>query len=235
MKILIVTHCWAVEHTHFAAALCYQLSSLLLHQPRCCEVTVAVCCEPNDSQTLKVCKFFSDKLVMRTVILQNEYQLGRRCIGRDFCTKDCVTDLVWFTDVDHVFGNGCLDTLALIEWPANASMIYPQDLFIHKDHATGDTVLSRAIKSLVIDLDTSDFVPKHYNRAIGGVQIVQGTFAREHGYLRNDLYWKQPAAKPFGDFRDDVAYRRFCLQHGSITSIALPNLFRLRHSTTTYQ
>jgi hypothetical protein len=101
---------------------------------------------------------------------------------------------------------------------------------IHKDHVTGDLVLSGQRP-----LHIGDFVPKHYTRAIGGVQIVRGEFAQKYGYLNSESKWQLPNPKPFGDFKDDIAYRRMCGLFGKIRGVDLDGVLRIRHSTTTYQ
>ena len=166
-------------------------------------------------------------------------EIGRRCIGRNRLALASEADIVWFADVDQVFRDGVLDRLATMEWPEGASMIHPREIMIHRDHKTGDTLVRDVpVESLFVygpfDVNPAEFVPKRYNRAIGGVQIIRGDFARKHGYLNGDEKWRA-VLRPFGDFRDDVAYRRFCSERGAIVAVNLPGVFRLRHARTTYQ
>ena len=233
----IVTHAYAVEHRHYAAALCYQLSSLVLHPPKDCVVRTTVCYCDEDWAVKNVLKFFADHLDLRHWIASDRYRLGRRCIGRSSVAGYTLADFVWFADVDQVWDGSCFDRLVAMPWPSGASMIYPKTIKIHRDHATGDAALAKVDldNPRLIDVDPSEFIDKGYNRAIGGVQIVRGNFARQYGYLNGDPAWQQPAAKPFGDFRDDVAYRTFCWTKGPIVGVDLPGMLRLRHSTTSYQ
>ena len=240
-SIEIVTHCWAEKYPLFAGALCHQLSSLILHKPETIAVRLTICLTEMDHYTMEILGNPYEnpwkEIDIRILSISKE-DLGRRCIGRNIVAKQTKADVVWFTDVDHVFGDGCLETLAWMEWPAGASMVFPSQLRIHKDHETGDVALRSALDDpRVIDIKVEDFIPKTYNRAIGGVQIVQGDFARKHGYLHGDPKWQRPRTdgKPFGDFRDDIAYRGYCKRFGEIKAIDLPNLYRLRHTETTYQ
>lgn len=239
----IVTHCYATQLPQYAVFLHYQLSSLVLHRPDV-PVKISVCYSPEDDvRTVKVLAWFLTHtkpadLCLRMVPLDRE-EMSRRAIGRNRAVDNCQADLVWFTDVDHVFGPGCLDTLwkdyqALSYEPA---MLYPPDVLIHKDHATGDALIEDVPLDGLRDVDPNDFIPKHYTRAIGGVQIVSRKFIEQFGYLKHFRRWQRPteSGEPFADFRDDVIFRRQCRNHGGIQKIQLPNLYRLRHSRTTYQ
>jgi hypothetical protein len=260
MRIEVVSHCYAVKCPLFANALQYQISSLFLHQPRTCHVTLNVFYDPQDVKTMEVImwglkyKFERVKELPRVTLMASSLEagkLGRRCIGRNIAAKQSMADLVWFTDCDHVFAEGAFDRLAAMPWPVEddpmegrgaplgsivvASMVYPKQIMISRDHATGDMEAAEAEPNKLVTIDPTLYEPKKYNRAIGGVQIVQGDFARQHGYLDGDTKWQQPTETPFGDFRDDVAYRKFASQFGPILGVDFPGVFRIRHSSTTYQ
>lgn len=236
----IVSHCYAAELEHYAACLVYQVSSLVLYKPEKCDVCLSVCLCDEDRNTTKMIGWtestlFDKEMDCRTYRLV-EQKIGRRCIGRNHAAKASKADFVWFADVDQVFRDGVLDKLVETEWPEDAAMIYPREILIHRDHKTGDGRTSAVDLDdpSVVDVDPSEFVPKRYRKAIGGVQIVRGDFARRHGYLDGDDGWQRPTDEPFGDFRDDVAYRKFCLRHGRIAGVDLPGMYRLRHSRKTY-
>lgn len=226
-SILLVTHCYATQLPHYAAFLRYQLESIAEHAQR--TARVAVCFTPSDEATTGVIQEYLSRVDIKGYALQLD-ELGRRSIGRNRAAMDAGANIVWFTDVDYVFGSGCLKALSEMYWDTGWSMVYPHKIMIHKTHAIGDEY---AKKHRPMSID--DFEFQHYNRAIGGVQIVRGDQAREHGYLNCQSKWQQPTTKPFGDFRDDLAYRGECADRGQIHKIELPNLYRLRHSTTTYQ
>lgn len=259
--VRIVTHCYAEQYPHFAACLCYQLSSLLLEPPKHCIVDVVICRALNDWRTAEVTCYFLDpcgfitvegghRVTIRNVRIGVRHlergELWRRAIGRNLCCPRadsvCVPDYLWFTDVDHCFCDGVLDRLVTTPWPEGASMIFPAQVMIHRDHATGDAETSKligpdgTIRPTVAPLDKSLFIAKGYGRAIGGVQIVRGELAQVEGYLRRyPDKWLRPASRPFPDFRDDIAFRKICQEHGPIVRVDLPGVYRIRHSRTTYQ
>jgi len=252
--IEVVSHCYAAELPQYAAFLVYQASSLVLHKSMNCDACLSVCVwgekEDADDPTIswsvadpnvaKVLPWMKRTLVEHgigwSVCYLTRGEIGRRCVGRNRLALASEADVVWFADVDQVFRDGVLDRLVTMEWPKGALMIYPREIMIHRDWKTGDERTSAVdLDDLrLVDVDPAEFVPKRYNRAIGGVQIVRGDFAREHGYNRDEK-WQGPTDRPFGDFRDDVAYRRFCSERGVVVGVDLPGMYRLRHTRTTYQ
>lgn len=238
----IVSHAWAERFPIYAAALTYQLSSLVLHPPQKCRVSVAVCCTLGDARVAEVIANFYKryKLDIRTVLLDVP-SLGRRAIGRNAAAKSTEADIVWFADVDYVFGHDCLDALAVMEWPDDVSIVFPKRIKIQCDHATGDKelefVLHRSMKFAgIVGVLTDQFVDHTHNRAIGGVQIVRGDLARRHGYLDGHAKWQKPLTdgKMFHT-SEDMAFRRQCKEHGRAMGIELPNVFRMRHSECCYE
>ncbi len=239
MYIEIISHCLATELPHYADALWCQWRSLVDNHPAGHGVTLTVCHWLEDDRTNKIILRMGDQrqdtsgLEIKLIPLDSVGELGRRCIGRNRAAKFSKADVVWFCDVDHCFGPGCLDALADLYWPVlfgrESVMVFPWEVMIHRDHATGDAALLRH------EIDPAEFEVKRYRKAIGGVQIVRGDFAREHGYLDGCLRWQRPTAKPFGDFRDDVAYRQFCLRQGPVSGITLPGIYRMRHTQTSYR
>ncbi len=236
MTTLIVTHAYAVRFPQYAAFLRYQLASL----EACPGLTVAVCHCAEDEAVSSVVRWFTRKsrLAILQFLLPVE-QLGRRAIGRNQAALSSKEDFVFFTDVDHVFDPEVFAAIPNRFAQCGAVMIFPKQIMIHQDHAAGDAAAQSAVQSSEMRpaIDKSQFIPKHYGKAIGGVQIVRGEFARKYGYLADDPKWQAPRTdgKPFGDFRDDVVYRGFCLQYGEIKGVDLPGIWRLRHSTTSYQ
>jgi hypothetical protein len=234
----IVTHCWAGRYEHYALALRYQLASLVLHRPEKCAVIVSVCRSPDDELTEKVLNWFDVFTDLDLQVFDFFLpELGRRAIGRNQVAMASKADIVWFTDCDHVFGSGCLDALAELSWPSWAPMVFPSKIQIHRDHETGDRSLARAKVEDLPCVVSEEFEPKRYKRAIGGVQIVRGDYAREHGFLNSSRRWQQAyqGDRGFDSCRCDKAYRRFITDRGeSIIPVGLPNLFRLRHTETTH-
>ena len=237
-SIEIVSHCHSIQFPYYAWALHYQLSSVVLDRPEC-KVIVTVVTSSDDGNVEAVLSRFrshvSGDFRIKKLYLDVNH-LGRRAFGRNLAASNSEADVVWFSDVDQAFRHGILDRLARMEWPENATMIFPERILIHKDHATGDEELVRASCALLpIDIDEHDFVPKKYNRAIGGVQIVRGACAREHGYLRENERWLRPVEDgKFAACRCDVPYRRFCGTLGRVVGVDLPGLYRLRHSQSSH-
>ncbi len=238
----IVSHCYAQELPHYADLLAYQLGSLLIHQPNSCDVRATICYVCTDKRTIDVLTFFqrNTMLSIKMILLRDVNELGRRCIGRNIAAKTSIADYVWFSDVDQVYREGVLDRLVSLPWPETdrpASMIFPRLIKISSDHATGDRTIGEMRERLSLrDIDPSTFIDKPYHKAIGGVQIVRGDFAREHGYLDGQAHWQTPRTdgKPFRDFKDDLQYRKLCNRLGPIVPVDLPGVYRIRHSTTTH-
>ena len=240
--IEIVTHCYAERLPHYARTLCYQLSSLALHPPKT-KVCITVCMMPDDKVTHNVTAWYKGMTRCRldVPLLGFQYltlpRLGRRAIGRNIAAKRTKADIVWFADVDQVFRDGILDRLADFDWPKGASMIYPRTIQISATHEIGKVQTDRLSDGPeLIDVNPAEFVDKHYNRAIGGVQIVRGDTAREMGYLNNNKKYQTPCSegKPFADFRDDLAFRSAAQIRGQIVGVDLPGMYRLRHTETTH-
>lgn len=240
MSIRIITHCYAKELPQYATFLHYQLSSLVLYKPEV-SVVIYVCCTLDDQRTVNVLRQFQQEhpqLDLRPLYM-SPGQLFRRSIGRNVASLTGTEALMWFTDVDHCFGAGCLDTLwdQWLQFDAMPTLMYPGQIWICRDHATGDALIGDVQHGELKDVENIPFTVKKYNRAIGGIQIVNGDYIREYGYLHRVEKWQRPRTdhKPFGDFRDDIAFRKLCAEHGIVQRITLPHLYRLRHTATTYQ
>ncbi len=244
MSIHIVTHCYAGLLPQYAQHLTYQLSSLVINKPAV-PFRITVCLSFTDNRTIEVVNWFRDnhpELNLHTISMDHRH-LFRRAIGRNLARIGAAEELTWFTDVDHFFGDDCLNSLWLT-WArmqthyTNVAMLWPKSILIHKDHATGDKETAAVTEPRLIEIDPTLFVPKTYTRAIGGIQIVPKSYLDKHGYLNGDATYQQlvnDLSKPFACFRDDVAFRSLCHKRGKVVSISLPNLFRMRHSATTYQ
>jgi hypothetical protein len=234
-SIEVISHCYARDLPHYAQFLAYQLSGYILRPPKKCHVIPTICYTVGDPATVQVLDWFqaNHPLAIRRIELPPN-RLWRRSIGRNIAASNTPASLVWFADVDYVIHGECLDTLMEMNWPAGASMVFPKEVLIHKDHSIGDCYAGGEFCELKW-IRVDDFQFKTYRKAIGGVQIVDGWFARENGYLPNSRKYQSSVTKPFADFKDDVAYRKMCSNLGTIKSVDLPGIYRLRHSTTSYQ
>lgn len=241
--IHIVTHCYAAELPQFAGFLKWQISSLVRH-PCIQPVRLTVCRAKLDKAVSEVMAWgagvMRDAGVRLSVLELDPGSLFRRSIGRNLAALDTKESICWFTDVDHYFGEGCLDRLWEI-WHAiepTPAMVWPKEIQIHKNHAIGDESWWEAMQchDLAPEINPSQFSSKRYHRAIGGVQIVSGDFCRKLGYLNDHPKWQRPRGdgRPFRDFQDDVIFRRQAALVGDLVPIELPGLYRLRHTQTTY-
>lgn len=241
-SIRLVTHCYAATLPQYARFLAYQIASIHVYRPQC-QVVLDVCYDPTDTATVSVLNYYlglqcDSFLRLRPMELA---RLGKRCIGRNESCLESQEDVVFLTDVDHLFYETALDDVveAMDQAPENAAMIYPTTIEIMRTHFSGDSYASQDYHTRPFLLPgASLFEAKHYNRAIGGVQIVRGSVARNFGYLQGTS-WLNPLEskqKPFGTFRDDLAFRRQCEQVGAIVPLSsMPNIKRMRHSSTSYK
>lgn len=232
MKIEIVTHCYAGDIPQFAYMLDYQLKSLhsglsgKWHQ-------ITVCCCSEDLLTVQVIKDHFELLRGRIKIMSlNRGELFRRSIGRNRAALNTSADLVWFTDADHWFTDQCFDHLINVHRSLRKDpvLLWPGTVMKTIGTEWGDR-LPNSIN------DPVDYESARYSRAIGGVQIVNGNYCREFGYLNGHRKWMKPTdgIRPFPDFRDDVAFRKAAGRHGDQIEIDVPGIRRIRHSRVTYK
>lgn len=238
MKIDLCVHCYSEDLAQYAAFLKAQLHSL--SKSRLLPNRIWVFHTETDLRTKDVLNLaFQGTPIQDRLrgIAFSRGQLFRRSIGRNLAALATTADLIWFTDCDHTFQPVCLEYLAKI-WKSFKTdpkpvMVFPEDIQIQISHEKGDEFW----KNGSTDINPLDFLTKKYSRAIGGVQIVNGDFARKYGYLADNKKMQTPTdgLKPFPSFSDDVKFRKFCESQGKIEKIQLPGLFRLRHTETTYQ
>lgn len=226
----LIAHCWSGDRDCYAKMLTAQLSSLLRWPPKC-EYTLSICTARDDHQTLSAIEAFQHRCVAAVPRLLPRTELFRRAFGRNHCAKlSDGFDIVWFTDCDLLFGEGCLDALAGSDF---MGLAYPRQQLIHRSHAMGDEDLATITVGVTWKHDPSRFMPHRMKFASGGVQIVDGNTGRR-GYL-DGTRWQQ-AVDPAGGFRapgEDRVFRG--LFRGKSTVLDIPNLFRLRHSSTPFE
>lgn len=238
-KITIATHCWAKIYPQYAVFLRAQLTSIVKSQNKCA-VDIVVCCDQTDGVTMKVVNYFAShyKNVIPMWMATNE--MWKRCIGRNRITRyDKDSDLIWFADCDHIFGGQCLGDL-YASWIATEmpALIYPSHVTANADRKDGD----RFWKSCADGISETLFFPievkqtlMHCTRAIGGLQITSGAYARDNGFL-NTPKWQTPPQTPFPSMQDEVAYRKEVAANGGkcVQIGELQGLFRIRHSEHGY-
>lgn len=226
-SILLVSHCW-----RYNRLLAYQLSSLILHPPKC-RVRMIIYFSGDDKPTVDVIMKYGGRAnagtgdVSISGSVMEEGRLFRRAIGRDVASKACEEDLCWYTDCDQAFGPGCLDAVCE-NFDEEKGLCYPADV-AKCSQEYGDELIE-AVKpdSGLLRLDPEKFTPKKYPRAIGGVQIVTGETAREVGYCRKIRRFQRPAER-WMKTADDVTARKIW-GFGRGYRIDVPNLLRIRHT-----
>ena len=234
-SVEIVTHCYCPPGVdQYAEYLRWQFASLV-RWARDLRVTWTVCFTRQDPVTTRMIEGIETALsvarpglLLRAVDLEPAY-LFRRAIGRNFRALETLADVVWFTDVDYLFGLDCLATVLRLVAPTDGLRL-PAEILIHRDHATGDADVAAARGVLLPAPDPTHFLPRRQRTAIGGVQIVGGDTARERGYCR-DSKWVEPVdpAAGFRSCKCDRAYRR--LNGFRAVRLPIPNVYRLRHGT----
>lgn len=231
--IEIISHVYAEEFPAFASLMTAQVSSLFLWPPNC-PVLYTVVGTPSDTVTFDALRRLQEKLTMQHSfalrwVPVDKPSLFRRGVMRNLAFKNALSDLVWAADADYLFGPGCLEALAGMDFKG---LVFPQNAMIHKSHATGDAEIARIVPGEIFKPDLSLFEPWSCKVAIGGLQIVPRELANK-GYL-DGTKWSQPepGATRFLDTKEDKKYRESV---GGSTPISLPNLYRLRHSDSAFE
>lgn len=228
--IEIVTHVYAEALPQYSQMLKWQLASICLHKPEM-PVQVTVCYTESDTATTDVLNHFGRQHTPFRLVGMglDKSHLFRRAIGRNIAAKRTDADVVWFSDVDYLFGQSCLDSVVAQVDP-DSGLCCPKRYFIHRDHETGDAALRREWDNWLPEIDAKEFEARKQKIAIGGLQIVGGDTSRRVGYC-DGTKWVQPVdpEQGFRSCRCDKAFRR--LNKFETRYIRLPQLYRLRHTT----
>jgi hypothetical protein len=246
-KIELVVHCYAKERPWYAALLCYQISSLVLYKPTKCRVQLTLFYSSGDEHINKLLEYlWPIKNFTIIPIITSVPKLGRRAIGRNIRAKNSNADIIWFTDPDYCFGEGCLDTLGTLNWPKEAVMVFPKSIQEQRMKQLDIPLLkSLALDPKLIDVfsnsPSTDFLRHDFIRAIGSIQIVDGDYARKYGYCANKKRHQTPTEDLFKDHYQtscDLSFRAECRKnsgsHRFQQSIDLPNIYRLNHPLRKY-
>lgn len=233
MLIEIVTHVYSPPGLdQYSQMLRVQAASLIHWPPETCHARLTVCYTFSDNETLRTINEISlwtrPKNVDFWFLGMQPGQLFRRAIGRNMRAKESMADVLWYTDCDYVFARGCLDDVARFVDP-ETPLSMPSRIFIHRDHATGDAELERMRHEALPKPDLSLFVEKRQGPCIGGIQLVGGKWARNHGYL-DGTKWVDPVSEDegFRSCRCDRAFRK----HNQLSAVRLPiaGVRRCRHT-----
>lgn len=226
LKIEVVTHCF-----QYSTLLRYQLSSLVLWKPPVTvEVTATVFYTGEDDATTRTLDWFGKQEAPQVSWNWQSLptaELCRRSIGRNRAALATKADWVWFCDADYWFTTYCWEGFASLgDQPVK--LIFPRFINGQRSHDLGDRSIRRAreIEGLV-SVDVSEFRPERMSRAIGGIQIVRGSYCREQGYLKNSRRAQMPRVE-WRRTHEDVSFRRHL--GGGGLAVDLPGVYRIRHS-----
>lgn len=226
IRMEIVAHCW-----NYARAALYQLSSLVLYPPKV-PIQYTLYYSKEDTATVDLKNFFSLQQIPNVYwcfrAMHNE-AICRRAIGRNLAALDTKADWVWFVDVDMVFGPGSIDQLLYEADQSGAVLCYP-GWILKSSHERGDQLIEEATgHPRIISVDPREFLPHKYNRAIGGVQIVEGDICRELGYCRDKAKFQTPVVRWRRTF-EDKAVRAILKSKGPTSRLSRVNVYRISHS-----
>jgi hypothetical protein len=230
-----VNHSWRYEK-----ALCFHLSTYLLHPPQSCRVRVTIFYCPDDIPVVATLGHFCELAAAPDFPPTVEWnfreldqpRLCRRAIGRNLAAKETAADFLLFGDIDYLFGPGAIDAIAAGMRDAAASgppmICWPRYVQSSIDHAAGDAELARVADGpQVVDVDPSRYQPVKLGRGIGGAQWVLGDWARENGYLPTSRRYQRPVRRWARTFEDRV-FR--CTSGLRPVELSIPNVFRIRHA-----
>lgn len=239
-SLSIVVHMYAEAIPAYAKLFTAQLSSLIYYPPKNCTVQFEVWTADSDLLTSYVVKCFqfafSTRNVNATINLRTlpKKELFRRAIGRNISAKNCSADVMWFADGDFLFYDGCLDYVANYDFEAIKphEMIFPGTYWNQITHQHGDYEIAQIVPGELFLTDKRNYHKKRLKLGIGGLQIVPREVALR-GYL-DGTKWVKPRKDetPFPDTDDDARFRHTL--HSSIPA-SIPNLFRLRHTESSYE
>ena len=222
----IVCHCY-----HYHRLLAYQISSLFLYDFNA-EVRLTVCFCKEDTGTFETLLYFilrddrPDNLTIFPWKMQHDY-LMRRAIGRNQVALATEADVVWFSDGDYLFREGCIDTLMDLDLSQD-QIVFP--LWVNKSISmeSGDALIQAMDPVNVRDVPDDQFTRQRLSRAIGGVQIVKGSTANRYGYVPDRERFQKPC-KRWRKTDEDPVYRK-SLAAGRGTAVRIPGVYRIRHS-----
>lgn len=225
LELEIVSHCWQYAHL-----LVYQISSLVNYPPRSLNLTYTLFYCEEDENTVRLVDYFS-KVALKGLTwnwqpLARE-QLFRRAIGRNRAALKTAADWVWFTDCDTIFHQNCLDSLATQVTGKDERMVFPAfERITPLLENTSDMLAALQGKSIVKDIDTSQFDHNVISKAKGAFQIVHGDVCRTLGYCNALPLFQTPTDRWRKTFEDPV-FRKLIRSEGM--PVEIQNLYRIRH------
>lgn len=225
----IVTHCWK-----YSRSLAYQLSGLVLSQPKC-EVQVTLFCNSEDERTALTVRNLYPQLpvnVHLVVRMLDKPFLFRRAIGRNLACKETkATGCLILTDADYVWPGYAVDQVLEHSLNADTAFTFPHHYWKMLDHETGDRYLALQDNPQVLTMKPEDFSFERIGKAIGGIQVYRADAAREHGYLDGTKWLNPHRGEKFACCRCDRAWRGWIAERGhEPQDFDGGEPFRIRHS-----
>ncbi|MCA8994923.1 MAG: hypothetical protein KDA88_23300 [Planctomycetaceae bacterium] len=224
LRIEIVSHCW--QYAHLQA---YQLSSLVLHPPKDCDVQMTVFYSPEDIRTKRLLEFFSNQCVENVTWnwwALEKGRLFRRAIGRNLAALNTKADWIWFNDCDQLFHAGCLDAVNEQLQGRSDALCFPTKVSCTRLLEDDDAVLTATSSPAVVDIDPTQFESLTHSRAIGALQILHGDVARQFGYCNAIRFYQEPVER-WHKCYEDRALRWLLGTQG--TPIDVPGIYRIEH------
>ncbi len=225
LRIEIVSHCWRYHHL-----LAYHLSSLVLHPPRDCRVTMTVFYAPEDEATSRMLEFFSEQKVPGVEwnwqpLVRGE--LFRRAIGRNRAALATSADWIWFSDCDVIFHDRALDVAAGLLADHPDLLCFPREHGVSELLDSDDPMLQEAAgRAGIVRIDPDAFSPELREKAVGGFQILRGDAARTLGYCAAIPFYQRPVNR-WQKTHEDRTFRWILATNG--TPLDIPGLYRIRH------
>ncbi len=223
MNIEFVTHCW-----RYSRLLCYQLSSFALFADK--SITVTIFYAEEDTETKKVVDFF---IRLPGPMWQprplSRREVCRRTIGRNIAALESKAEWIWFADCDYWFGAKLFATIGqvLSGVELQHNLVYPSEITQSSQEA-GDKLIELITEPNIYLLcsQCDNFAPHGFKKAIGGVQIVRGDWARINGYCKNHPRYNKLADR-WANTKEDIMFRKDIGNSGF--PITLPEIVRVRH------
>lgn len=230
----IVTHCYNPPGLNIYGQLLKWQFASLWHYPTHHRVTLTVCYTGDDGATRdrvqkighQIEKGDREGLELKALDFPPG-SLFRRGVGRNFCALQTVADVIWFTDVDYMFGPGCLDALGDM-CDRGTGLVMPAQLWMSRTHAIGDQDLWEQRDNELPEIPVEHFAQRRQRICIGGCQIVGGHLANRIGYC-SGTKWSQPVseAEGFRSCKCDKYFRR--LNNLKAERLPIPAVYRMRH------
>lgn len=226
LTLQVVSHSW--QYAHLSQ---FQLSSLVNHPPRECDLTYTLFHAAEDTGMRRLIDRF-DKIDVPNVTwdwqVLPKAELFRRAIGRNRASLASTADWIWFADCDLIFHDGCLDSVARAVASQRTGLCYPDHEGITDLLPADHPMLNQSLdKEGTVDIDPALFRNNVISKPKGAFQIVHGDVARAVGYCGSIALYQKPTDVWRKTFEDTV-FRRVIEYDG--VPIEVQNLYRIRHA-----